>query len=243
MPEIVTLYSAHLQPARGIWKHFAHLAMMTLTFLVLASLAVYYALGFQLNWQTHRIQQTGSLYINIRNNVPAQIFINGQLQSGNQPLTVSHVFPGQYALLVTADGYQSFERLVDVTANTVSAVHNLVLIKKNPQNIQVDASWVPLQPVTPDTRAVVRSSNELWIDNKFVTRTSQDITQVRFYVDNRHVIYQEAGALWLLDIENISTELLLSGIGDSVLPYNFENGGQILVYQVNGGITKAISLY
>ena len=127
--------------------------------------------------------------------------------------------------------------------NTVSAVHNLILIKTIPLPVDVTSDWLPILPAVPDVRAIVRNSDELWIDGKFVTRTSRDIVQARFYPDNRHVVYQEAGAIWILDTESVTTELLLSGTGESALPYEFEKGGQILVYQVNGGAAKAISLY
>ena len=243
MSEIVTLYSAHLAPARGFWKHFAYLSLMTLLFLTLSAVAVYYALGYQINWQTRQLQQTGNIYVNIRNNVPAQIYVNGQLEPDSRPLTLSHLFPGQYSLLVKADGYQPFQQLVRVDRNTVSALHNLVLIKTTPLSVDVDPNWLPLLPVTPDARVTVRDASELWIDNAYVTRTSQDIVQARFYSDNRHVTYQEAGALWMLDTESVTTELLVTVIGDSPLPYAFENGGQVVVYQAYGGQAKALSLY
>ena len=243
MSQIVTLYTSHLQPARGLWKHIAYLSGMTVIFLTLSALAIYYSLGYEINWQTRKIQQTGNLYVNIRNNVPAAIYVDGQLEPSSRPLTLSHVFPGQYALRVNAEGYQPFQELIRVDKNTVSAVHNLILIKIIPEEVSISPDWLPILPTTPDNRAIVRNANELWVDNKFVTRTSQDILQARFYVDGRHVIYQEAGAIWMLDTESVTTVLLLSGIGNSVLPFAFERSGQILAYQTNGGPAKAISLY
>lgn len=243
MPELVTLYDAHLKPARGFWKHFLTLTGLAISFCLISLIAVYFALGYQINWQARTLQRTGSIYVNIRNNVPVSIYINGVLEPASRPLTVSHLFPGQYALLISATGYQPFTELLNVEENKVSAIHNLIMVRTVPVPIAVNPDWLPIAAVSPDTQVEVRNEDELWVNNQFITRTSQNIIQTRFYQDNRHVIYQEDGKLWMLDLENLTSKLLVSDIGQTQLSFAFENGGQVLVYQQNGATAKAITLY
>jgi hypothetical protein len=243
MPAIDALYLDHRRTRRGFFAHAAQLTLMTILFLVVSAVALAYSLGYIPNFATGSLQQTGGVYVNVSNGVPATIYLDGAAQPYGAAVQISHVMPGQYDLKVLANGYQSLDEQVQVTADTVSALHNLVLIKTKPLPTPVDSGWLPLIPPTPSGSVTIRNTDELWRNKLLLTRTSGPIVEVADYTDGRHVVYQQGDTLWLYDLENGITDQLVSGVGGAPLSFEFENGGQTLVYQTAGQTAKAVTLY
>jgi hypothetical protein len=212
-------------------------------FITISTFALVSALGFQLNWDAHSIQQTSLIELQTRFGVDADVYVNGMKQEGGLPLRATGVFPGNYTLEVKKDGYQTWSRNVTVGANLRALYQNILLVYKNPQPVDVPV-------VTPDdfnmskadTTGISVRGNELWIGNEFVTRLSEDIVNAQWFPGRYQLIFQIGNKLVLADLDGSNIQTLVSAADSTAIPYTLKDSGRILVYQEKG-TSKAVALF
>lgn len=234
-----------VQISSSRWSHYVHLGIMIVAVVVISAVAIFYSLGFQLNWRTGSIHQTGliSLALKTGSNT-AQVTINGKDVATQLPYRTAPIFPGSYTVKIQKPGFQAWNRTIKVVANRVNNFRDIVLIKKVPEPVIVgqDAEQA-LGNVQLDSRDIqIRHKNELWINDTFITRTSQDILVASWYTDRDHVIYQTGKTLWIAATDGLHTQILATVSEDGPIAYAFMKGGQILVYK-DAETIKAIQLY
>lgn len=230
----------------GYWYHFFYLIVIMGSLLVLGSSSVFYALGYQINWEAHSIQQTGIISINSNEfHDGITIYVNNSAFGTNLPFNTRYVFPGVYQVDVKKEGYQRWSRQVNVKPNKVNNFHYIVLVPTDLQSKTIPAPDVQL-PITPPAGGdgvEIRSNNELWVDGLFVTRTSDPIVAAQSYPDGQHVVYQTGKTLLLTDRDGFSTQYLITLANELPLRFSFIDGGRTLVYLTDAGTTVKTSLY
>lgn len=238
------LYLAHRRRRRSRARHFFSLLGMTLTFLMVSVIAIFYSLGYEVNLEAKSVQQTGSLMLDADSTDSASVYVNGQLAGTKLPFWSTHLFPGTYSLSLRKDGYQEWDRTVDVAANQVVSFRNLVLVKDKPDVVPAKDAWLVNTDEGVSKDIEVRSSDELWLDGVFLTRTSQDILSAQYYPGNNQIVYQAGKDLWLLEPQSMTTQLLLSISAPTPISYTFRENGRELVYRdPTDGKVKAVLLY
>lgn len=215
------------------------------SFTAIAGFSLLWALGYRVNAATNSIQQTGVLELSSpQAGLMPTISVNGEKQSDSFPFLKRWLFPGRYDVLITADGYQDWERQIVITPNARVSVSSIVLLYKTPKTISAPA--VRLDELTNRTRnqsgLVIRRGNELWVRDSFVTRTSDDIVQVEWYLDDRHVLYQVGTTVRVLDLETKINQDVLVGTTNAPIPYVLKENGRVIVYAL-GDAVSAIELY
>lgn len=235
-------YLLHRQARKSSFRHFAELSALTLSFVSVSSLALFGSLGYHVNIQARTVERFGGVSVAVRNNVPATVRIDGSA-AGTTPLRVSRLSPGSHHLTVTSDGYQPFTTDIRVSDGTVAAYKDIFLVLATPKPVPVDRNWLPIISVFADKNLEIRSGNELWQDNLFLTRTSGDILQVRYSADTRQIFYQEGDTLWLYTPSSQTTVQLLKVPNVSLLPFDLRENGRILLYEQPLGTVQALALY
>ncbi len=223
--------------------HLFHLIFLIVLITIVSTLALFYSLGYQINWAAHSIAQTGIFSLKSSSStLQATVIINNEVKASRLPLRLTHVFPGQYSVTIKKDGYQSWSRIIDIKPNKVAIYKYILLIRENPVMVNPDPQDAQLLTTTPDNQGIEVRENELWIDNQFITRTSQDIVSASWFPDHQHIVYQVGTELLLAEPDGSTTEKLLTIKQTKVVPFAFKNNGQILVYKEDG-ITKSEELY
>lgn len=237
------LYRVHLDQRHTRLTHFLTLSLMTLSFVVISVVAVFFALGYHLNWVSHTIQQTGVIrFDSDLSNVQPSIYLNGQLESTSVPYDAIQLLPGQYSLTVQENGHQAWSRSLALVANRVYSYQHLVLVHNLPlPTASQRASDQDFARV--DRRGIDLRANELWLDGQFITRLSGDIQTAIWYPDHEHLAYQVGNQVWFCEADGLATEQLLDLPSNQTLKMAFLKGGRYLAYQQADQAVRVVELY
>jgi hypothetical protein len=105
-------------------------------FLLAATSLLFYALGYQYDFQKHEILKTGTINITTKpQNV--QVYVNGKLKKKSTPATISSLLPGTYHISIQKDSYHTWEFQARVDSGKVTKFDKIILLLNNPlsQNI------------------------------------------------------------------------------------------------------------
>ncbi|MEI6477921.1 MAG: PEGA domain-containing protein [bacterium] len=223
---------------RSKWQHALHLFVMSASIVSISTVAIFYSLGYQINWTGLSIRRTGLVTLDIgKSQFTADVIINGS-RTGHVsfPYRSAPLFPGVYTVQVKRDGYQKWQRTLSVVANEVNDFHDIVLVLNTPATHVVSDADRSSFDSTPDRHDISVRQNELYVAGTFVTRTSQYILNASWYPDGKHLVYQQGGVLWLADQDGLRTQQLVEVQGNVVIDYRFRDNGRILIYQDESGL-------
>lgn len=222
---------------------FVHVVLMTISFVILSSLAVFYSLGYQLNWATKSIQQTGIIVID--SHIPglkADIYLNGQKKSDDFPFRYPQVFPGTYLVSIKKENYQDWKRSITVEPNKVASFRSILLLKKDLTPVELNGQLpVDFHPGRSED-IEIKDNNELWVRQNFLTRSSDNILQAFWYPDNLHLVYQAGRKLILIEPDALFSQEILTFSRNEKISFTFREDGRVLVYSDQKTI-YAIELY
>lgn len=214
--------------------------VMVSTFIILSVVVVFYALGYQVNWSNFNVRQTSILNFDTEiSRFNADIYLNGSLIGTRFPIRKTRVFPGLFHLEIKKDGYQKWEKTFLLEPNKVANFRRIILIKEKPLVYDLDAQ-THLDRL--NKKDIVIKNNELWLEDKFITRSSEDIQTASWYPDNAHFVYQAGKELWLADLDARSSQKILTLEDKIPLEYGFKENGRILIYRRDGTV-KAVELF
>ena len=216
--------------------HIFHLGAIVVSIVVISSVAIFYSLGYQLNLQARSIKQTGILTLGSeRSSGPATVSINGKQVATKLPYRMAYAFPGSYRVTVQKPGYQEWNRTIEVEPNVVTSFNSIVLLRNPLVPIPVSLDQVNFgTDADTDVHGLEVHENELRVDGRFITRTSDDIASARWYPDNQHLIYQAGATLWLADLDGLYTQKLLTLPTAEPVTLVFKNNGRLLYYLSEG---------
>jgi hypothetical protein len=216
------------------WGRFGYWCLGLVFFIILGSGSVAYAMGYRYNGLRGTIEQTSVVRLSgYLSGLGASTYLNGELVATRLPVRLTAVFPGSYELRVEKPGYQTWQQSIKLVPNQRYSFTGLFLLYQEPRQI---ASAVPgtVEPVQSSERSdiSIRSSNELWLDDEFLTRTSQDIIEPRWFAGRRdHIAYQSGATVYLYDVPNQTTQPIITFPDATPRTIRFEESGRILVVQ------------
>lgn len=235
----------NLPPHPYAWRRWAISFGYFVTFCILGSLCLLWALGYKVNWTAGTIEQTGIIQLSSpQAGFHPDVFVNGVKQSESLPLTLRWLFPGHYDVLVQQDGYQSWEKQITVDPNQRVNYPGILLLYLIPQsvtppNVRID-QIVSRQYNNSDIE--IRSENELWLKGQFITRSSYNILNPEYFFDADHVIYQVGNKLVVRDLVSSTSQDVVTFNSSAPVPYLTQDNGRTVVY-VEEEVLKAVSLY
>jgi hypothetical protein len=87
-------------------------------FLIVAPILVFYARGFKFDFSTGQIIKTGTMVV--RTEPRAKVFLNTDTKGIETPASIRFVLPGDYIVNIVKDGYHTWTKRLNVTAQFVT---------------------------------------------------------------------------------------------------------------------------
>ena len=98
--------------------------VFSISFVITAPLVVFYTAGYR--FEGGKVVQTGVLNTN---SIPksADVRIDGELQEKRTPAVFSNVIPGTRTIVISKDGYSSWQKSLDVFSRQSTFTQEVVL--------------------------------------------------------------------------------------------------------------------
>ena len=150
--------------------------------------------------------------------------------------------PGNYSAEVDKDNYVSWTTNFNINSGFVSEYKYIVLFK---QNIKVsdltDQDKIDLLNAPIDFFAVAKSDNlviqngyEIWQNGKLVTRFSAPISQVSWYPDDEHVLFQQGNEIRVIELSGQNNTLVVKLSSSTPTNLTTNSEGTELYFVDNG---------
>jgi len=104
---------------------------MVALFLLATPPTILYSIGYSFDWQRKSLVQTGGLFLK-SSPEGAQILIDGK-EKKTTPRLISRLIPKTYKITLSKDGYQAWEKSLEIKPRLVEEARSIILF---PQNIQ-----------------------------------------------------------------------------------------------------------
>jgi hypothetical protein len=116
-------------------------------FLISAPVTVFYSQGYRFDQYSQIFIHSGSITVK-STPASASVFLNGELQTGNSldiinnSFTINGLRPGNYTVRISADGYQNWEKQVEVHSGISAEYWSIFLASNNPSVKELPANMV-----------------------------------------------------------------------------------------------------
>lgn len=219
-------------------------SLVALFIFVVAGYLIVYALGYKINLSARKFVKTGLIVMSI-DPKPDVIKIGGREVTAKSDISVS-LEPGYYDITVSKAGYQDWTTRSEIKAEIVN-YYKYVELFKTPQQLEelTDSDSITVLN-TPSAALAVNSpkdlSNndyEIWIRDTLVTRFSEKISQVAWYPDNHHIIFQQKNEIHIIDEYGSNNKTLVSLPANSVAKFIIANKNQEILISQDGKYYKA----
>lgn len=103
-----------------------------LLFFIIAPILVFYAIGYRYDFKTKAFRKIGMIIVE---SIPqnANVFLDNQYKSNKTPTRLKNLFPGEYTIKVTKEGYSTWEKKLFVESKMVTWASNIRLFYQDPQ--------------------------------------------------------------------------------------------------------------
>ncbi len=122
-------------------------------FVIIALIIIFYAQGFDFDWQTKSLFKGGAFYFK---SYPkeADIYINNQYQ-GRTNKFIKRLLPKEYSVKISKSNYQDWQKTMEVKSKLVTEAKNVFLIKNNLSLNLVTKNDVKYFSFSPNNKRVV----------------------------------------------------------------------------------------
>ena len=172
---------------------------------------LYEANGYRLNKTTLRLEQAGLISLDGQ---PKQsyITINGKVSASSLPVRFQKIFPGQYTILVSHDGYNSWAKTVKIEGGQAYENKKVYLYLSNITAAETTRN-ITLENITNDAQSQKSSvqilNNEIWYKEKLVTRFGLSPAEAILTDDHTHIMFQLGQELRVMDLDGTNNIKLL----------------------------------
>jgi hypothetical protein len=180
---------------------------LALSFVILASSVSLVAAGYQFDWKTKRLTQTGLIYLA---GEPRQVkvTINGEVAASRLPLRLSTVLPGDYEILIEKEGYVPWRKHFTVQAGEAHTETDLQLFLVKPE-IATVSDPATIRKVEENTAlSPLINGQEIRLGSRLVTRVSGELGAAAISPNRSHVFFQIGREIRVIEADG-TNELLL----------------------------------
>ena len=202
---------------------------LSVLFLLVAPLAVFYSLGWRFDWKTKKITQPGIFYFKVwPKNV--EIYLNGNLEEKTDfffsSTLVENLLPGNYNIEIKKEGFHSWKKTLKIEKRQATEVKNIVLIPENPSFIVITKEIEDLFFSPDNEKIILKNKSNLdlekqsWslklfelkknvkshlIDEKDISEKKVHLIDLKFSPDSKRVLLkvetEEQLMYYLLEID------------------------------------------
>lgn len=163
------------------------------SFIFFATLLILIANGYHFNRKTFTLQKTAMLKIEGQPD-GVLISLNGQTKTTNLPTKYTQLYPGHYDLTVSKLEYHPWNHSYDLLGGQAVVIENLTLFKKEPLITRLSLDDKLVNRIKKDSLAqkeqVVVKDNEIWQQNKLITRFSRPLSGALYDTANQYYFVQ-----------------------------------------------------
>jgi len=210
--------------------------ILIVIFMLSAAAVIFTASGYKIEIKSKKVIQTSMIVIKV---LPrdSDVKINGEIQSKDNTIRAANLQPGKYIIDVSRANYRNWENEVLLDAGQTALFEDIVLFLKNPLIESVSSidqsnySSRLNRPRTNDNIQVKNNKvyNELYFNEKLITRISGSIANAQLYPDDAHISFISDNKLHIIDIDGKNDNVLFKITKDS--PYVFLDGGTKVLFQ------------
>jgi len=204
-------------------------------FIVVASYALLYAMGYKIDWQNLNFKKTGFILIE---SYPrgAEIKLAGKAIDKSTPTTIKRLLPGDYLLELNKSNYRPWQGNLLVESGLVTEKRNVLLTSANLQPTTLIENAVDKIVGTPDNSKIVGGTKQeiwLWDINNKTTSVLANAGLIRQHIKGTNATDIANGQLSPINFSPDSQLLLFQSTGR----YN----QYFLVINVRSGIIKLVA--
>jgi hypothetical protein len=198
-----------------------------LLFLLLCPVLVLYSQGYRFDAANRKIAQTGGIFIKIEPK-QADVYINGKLEKKTDfffgSALIKNLLPKKYKIEVKKEGYQTWEKNLQVKEKEVAEAKSVVLFPKNPDfNLlenNIENLWF-----SPETGGIIIKEIDFSASSTWSLKAYDPYKNVKSFLIDGKSIYSKGADLIRLDFSQNPQEIYLDvGIKEQiksfVLNYN-----------------------
>ncbi len=205
----------------------------------LAISILFFAEGYRINLKNLKITKTGILFL-YSDPKNAEVLLNGKKQKNITPFSIN-LTPGNYKAEVKAEGYISWASSFKIESGLVTNFNSIVLFKEHPEinNLtdqrKIDQINAPIDvfAVTTTQNVLTQNGYEIWLDDKLVTRFSEPISNVKWYPDLKHIVFQQGDEIRVIETTGMNDTLLIKSSLSERINYAISGRGDELYYLEN----------
>lgn len=192
--------------------------ILIISFTFFAGLLILVANGYHLNLKNFRLQKTGMIVLD---GTPRSITlsVNGEAKSVNFPTRITRLFPGRYELKITKENYQTWEKVVEIKGGQASLHENIILFLKEPKVLAVSKDEGAITDIQKDfqnkSKSITIKENEVWYQEKLLTRFSQKVLGAVLAPDGNHIFLQVGSEIRVIEIDG-SNDTALFKVKDAI---------------------------
>lgn len=205
--------------------------LLVVSFIFSAFLILLKANGYQLNYKNWKIVQTGMIILDGEPR-SAQVTINGR-KIGDLPVKLGNLSPGNFNVDIAADNYSPWQRIVRVEQGKAASFQNIILFLKDGKDILVPEAFT-LDQLTQDSNRYSQdlkiNGSEILLNDKLVSRFSQNVLTASLYPDEEHIIFQLEKEIRIVELDGGNNTLLFLLSSSKPTLIAFQDNGRSIIY-------------
>ncbi len=149
-----------------LWKRKTLLILAFSLFFIIAPILVFYAMGYRYDFKNKIFRQIGMIILESKPD-SADIYINNDYNS-KTPFRIKNLLPNEYSVKISKDGFNSWEKILNVESKKVTWASNIVLFYKEPETKDLSDIKFNNSSISPNYKKIIASSNDqenygLWL--------------------------------------------------------------------------------
>jgi len=249
---------------RNIKFHIFLWIIIIISFVFLATFLIFKASGYTINLKAKIIEKSALIVVGSSPD-KVDVYLNDELQ-GQTPLEIPYLHAGLYRIKITKDNYHFWEKTFNIEAGKYETIDAVLFLSnpqiqpsdENEYKDKVETKEVQLadeimQKIPKGAQDVTISASqdiilykiglEIWqYENEkdgsaaIVARFMQDIKNLKFYPDNKHILFMMDTDLYVMDVDGTNCIKLFTLSSEDFWP---SRDGNEIYFQKDGLYEKA----
>ncbi len=222
-----------MKKLKSVFITICWLAVVLLIFTV-ASYLILIANGYKINWNNFKIQKTGMIFLRSNPKDP-EIWVNNELVGTRTPFKHSEILPGKYDVKLVKFGYVDWHYTFNVEPGMVSANEYIRMFLSDPLQVepttQEIASLDKLSESWEAKGLEIKNQNEIWFNDVFITRFSDEVKNLCWHSDLKHIFFQINNEIRVMEPDGANNTKLVNLESDEMAVFVPINNSKYLLYK------------
>lgn len=210
--------------------------LIFIIFWAVTLLVILNSLGIDIDWQNWRLTPTGTIYVASSTGLSeAEVTVNnGEMMQNHLPATFNKLNSANYQVKVEKSGYLPWQKSFEVKNSQVAIEDTIVLVKvkiSTRQATDQEKEMLAAENKKVPDQTIIIEDNELYLNEKLVTRFSENLVSAAWYPDGQHIVYQIDDEIRLIEIDGQNETSLVQLSTNDPTTFSFLKRGQELLYQ------------